>query len=43
MGMGDAAEVDDNQKNKKPAAKGGSLLGKFGDLKSMMPKRAAKK
>ena len=38
MGVGDAAEADDGRK-KKPAATGVSLMGKFADLKSMMPKR----
>jgi pilus assembly protein CpaE len=42
LGVGDAADALD-ARQKKPAAKGGSLLGKFGDLKAMMPKRAAKK
>lgn len=41
MGVSDAAEADGGGK-KKPAAKGGSLMGKFADLKSMMPKRAKK-
>ncbi|MES1974784.1 MAG: pilus assembly protein CpaE [Pseudomonadota bacterium] len=41
MGVSDAAETDGGGK-KKPAAKGGSLMGKFADLKSMMPKRAKK-
>ncbi len=42
MGVGDAADSDDGRK-KKSADKGGSLMGKFADLKQMMPKRAAKK
>lgn len=46
MAVGDAAEPEAAGK-KKPAArtgaKGGSLIGKFGDFKAMMPKRAAKK
>lgn len=42
LGVGDAAEGDDGRK-KKSAASGASLMGKFADLKSMMPKRAAKK
>jgi pilus assembly protein CpaE len=42
MGVGDAAEGDEGRK-KKAGPKGVSLMGKFADLKSMMPKRAAKK
>lgn len=42
MGVGDAADPDENRK-KKSDAKGASLMGKFADLKSMMPKRSAKK
>ncbi|MFA6115855.1 MAG: pilus assembly protein CpaE [Sphingomonas sp.] len=42
MGVGDAADSDDSRK-KKVGDKGGSLMGKFADLKSMMPKRSAKK
>jgi len=42
MGVGDAAEPDENRK-KKSDARGASLIGKFADLKSMMPKRSAKK
>jgi pilus assembly protein CpaE len=42
MGVGDSADPDENRK-KKSDAKGASLMGKFADLKSMMPKRSAKK
>jgi pilus assembly protein CpaE len=42
MGVGDAAEADGSAR-KKVASKGGSLMGKFADLKSMMPKRSPKK
>ncbi len=41
MGVSDAAEADGGGK-KKPVGRGGSLMGKFADLKSMMPKRAKK-
>lgn len=41
MGVGDATGSDSPAKKKNPA-KGGSLMGKFADLKSMMPKRAKK-
>ncbi len=37
MGAGDAAA--ENAPAKKAVAKGTSLMGKFGDFKSMMPKR----
>ncbi|CUS46050.1 MAG: pilus assembly protein CpaE [Pseudomonadota bacterium] len=42
MGVGDSAEGDDGRK-KKGGSGGTSLMGKFADLKSMMPKRSAKK
>ncbi|MEO5867791.1 MAG: pilus assembly protein CpaE [Sphingomonas sp.] len=41
MQLGDAEEAPGVAK-KKPAAKGNSLIGKFADLKSFMPKRNAK-
>ncbi|WCM28292.1 pilus assembly protein CpaE [Sphingomonas sp. QA11] len=41
MGVGDSAEGDDGRKKK--GGGGTSLMGKFADLKSMMPKRSAKK
>ena len=42
LGVGDAGEIDDGRK-KKSAASSATLMGKFADLKSMMPKRSAKK
>ena len=42
MGVGDSADPAAAGK-KKPDSTGGTLMGKFADLKSMMPKRAAKK
>ena len=42
MGVGDAADPEAAGK-KKPADKGGSLMGKFSDLKSMMQKKPPKK
>jgi pilus assembly protein CpaE len=41
MMIGDAADLAPGAK-KKPASKGSSLIGKFADLKSLMPKKAAK-
>ena len=42
LGAADAAaeEAEEAGKGKKAKPKGGSILGKFGDLKSMMPKKA---
>jgi len=43
MGVGDAAAESGDAPKKKAFDKGGSLMGKFADLKSMMPKRSTKK